>query len=478
MKIQLKNVGMIQDSSILLEGLTVVTGDNQSGKTTVGKALYGVCRGLWDLEENYRKDRFEDVWEKVKDMRKKSTITREFFRSSPDSSLAHFLPFSTYSSFFNRQSLKLSVNSQEEEEEMIEFLESLLKDLPEVKSFLQENQGNFSHQDGTERLHFMGDYLLQMLEELDFLQENTQKLIQKMKSPPNYQRYGEKRVETSLSLEFHKQITRLQSSQGGAILISEQEQEILSLLVEKEQVSFPEKKQDLGFFQNQDIYFLDMPFLMDRFSPLSPGTPLTYEEKYDTKIQFHQEELLKALNQVVYFSVYQQLEEEEQGKEMENLLHTVLSGDFSANQRGVFYQENGVDVRVENLATGSKLFSILKILMGKRLLKQGTILILDEPEAHLHPKWQNIFAELVVLMVKTMDIRVLLTSHSAQFVLAVDASMRKHKIEEKSHFYQTKLEGENTASYHCVDEDLGLIYGDFTKYLSRMKALRDEYTEY
>ena len=37
MDIRLKNIGIIKDSSIRLDGLTVITGANNSGKTTVGK---------------------------------------------------------------------------------------------------------------------------------------------------------------------------------------------------------------------------------------------------------------------------------------------------------------------------------------------------------------------------------------------------------------------------------------------------------
>ena len=42
MKIRLKNIGIIQDSTIDINGLTVITGQNNSGKTTVGKAIYSL----------------------------------------------------------------------------------------------------------------------------------------------------------------------------------------------------------------------------------------------------------------------------------------------------------------------------------------------------------------------------------------------------------------------------------------------------
>ena len=42
MNIRLRNIGVIKDSTIKINGLTVITGQNNSGKTTVGKVLYSL----------------------------------------------------------------------------------------------------------------------------------------------------------------------------------------------------------------------------------------------------------------------------------------------------------------------------------------------------------------------------------------------------------------------------------------------------
>ena len=53
MKFTLKNVGLIKNSEIKLDGLTVITGHNNSGKTTVGKALYACIEGASNIETKY-----------------------------------------------------------------------------------------------------------------------------------------------------------------------------------------------------------------------------------------------------------------------------------------------------------------------------------------------------------------------------------------------------------------------------------------
>ena len=56
MKVSIKNVGIINNSVIDIDGLTVITGQNNSGKTTVGKALYSLFSAKENLFENATRD--------------------------------------------------------------------------------------------------------------------------------------------------------------------------------------------------------------------------------------------------------------------------------------------------------------------------------------------------------------------------------------------------------------------------------------
>ena len=51
MKVRLKNIGIISDSTIEIKGLTVITGHNNSGKTTVGKVVYSLVDAVSDIEK-------------------------------------------------------------------------------------------------------------------------------------------------------------------------------------------------------------------------------------------------------------------------------------------------------------------------------------------------------------------------------------------------------------------------------------------
>lgn len=57
MQIRLKNIGIVKDSTITLDGLTVITGRNNSGKTTVGKALYSLLDAVSNIQRKAENDK-------------------------------------------------------------------------------------------------------------------------------------------------------------------------------------------------------------------------------------------------------------------------------------------------------------------------------------------------------------------------------------------------------------------------------------
>lgn len=57
MQIKLENIGIVKNSSIALNGLTVITGKNNSGKSTVGKTLYALLDSVSNISEKFEKDK-------------------------------------------------------------------------------------------------------------------------------------------------------------------------------------------------------------------------------------------------------------------------------------------------------------------------------------------------------------------------------------------------------------------------------------
>lgn len=56
------------------------------------------------------------------------------------------------------------------------------------------------------------------------------------------------------------------------------------------------------------------------------------------------------------------------------------------------------------IVSGSiKSFTMIRRLLERGEIKEKDVLILDEPEIHLHPQWQLVYAEIIVLLQKSKN---------------------------------------------------------------------------
>jgi predicted ATP-dependent endonuclease of OLD family len=53
MKLQLENIGMIKNANLQFNGLTVIAGENDTGKTTVGKILFSEIRAYKKMASRF-----------------------------------------------------------------------------------------------------------------------------------------------------------------------------------------------------------------------------------------------------------------------------------------------------------------------------------------------------------------------------------------------------------------------------------------
>lgn len=226
------------------------------------------------------------------------------------------------------------------------------------------------------------------------------------------------------------------------------------------------------------VFFIDNPFVLDEpaFRKKNKYTTTSISFVNESRIVTHDNKLKFVLNFARPKSIFEEGVIDERYKLIKEKIDAILPGEFAMKDGERFYVNDNVKLNAGNLATGSKMFSIIKILLERGEIDGSTLLILDEPESHLHPKWQNLFVEIMILLVKEIGCHVLLTTHSSQFMLAVDAYMRKYNITDLCNFYQTEqVEDGPFVSYKCVNDSLNLIYEDFVTYLSDIKLMRNQF---
>lgn len=57
MVLSLKNIGKLAETQIAIDGITVIAGENDTGKSAVGKALFAVFNSFYKLDEQICSDR-------------------------------------------------------------------------------------------------------------------------------------------------------------------------------------------------------------------------------------------------------------------------------------------------------------------------------------------------------------------------------------------------------------------------------------
>ena len=90
MKLFLKNIGKIKEANIDINGITVIAGENNSGKSTVGKSLFCVFNSFHNINEEIRNVRTQSI-ERLLEILYRNTTNRFTTRVNYDEITGHIV---------------------------------------------------------------------------------------------------------------------------------------------------------------------------------------------------------------------------------------------------------------------------------------------------------------------------------------------------------------------------------------------------
>ena len=136
---------------------------------------------------------------------------------------------------------------------------------------------------------------------------------------------------------------------------------------------------------------------------------------------------------------------------------------------------DGLILPLEKIATGMKTFAYLFQLLNNGYLDDKTILMIDEPEAHLHPQWIVEFARILVLIHKTLGTKMLLASHDPDFIAAIKAIAKREGVIDETNFYLSKACESHSFRYdfRWLDKNIEPIFESFNIALDRIQQYGD-----
>ena len=223
----------------------------------------------------------------------------------------------------------------------------------------------------------------------------------------------------------------------------------------------------LNFRENEiranKVIFIDTPNSLDTFSFIKNSTLLIHRQRLNIHLPEYRVDLILELSQDIV-----------EKPKKSNLYHNIeeLIGGrvfYDKSRDDIFYEKYSLEnkqFKMENTSNGIKMFGFLQILLLNKAIQKDTVLILDEPEVHLHPKWQLKYAELIIQLVKN-GVKVLVNSHSPYMIEALERYAEKADVPADFYLAEDgfidKVEDNNSKTLAKIFHKLSAPYETFNK---------------
>ncbi|MCD8205841.1 MAG: ATP-binding protein [Clostridia bacterium] len=461
MELSLKNVGIIGSSSLNLTGLCVITGINASGKTTAGKVLYSLFDAVENTEGKILNQKGQRARITIEQLLEEDAF-REIKNSRPEGdpdALYYFLD--TRVPFFVSYS------------QIKEYAESLAAAIRAFDFDAFKGRTKEGEQKDARKIKEVFGHALTVLG----------KITEDSAPEKNTTAFCRREMKDKLEREFAGQMAPLDNPGAKSkITVTSGEKVVFDVTAEGGDFDavYNKENNDVG-----NIFLLDDAEDIENAGTITCVLPAAADSWLSDNKKDEIFEVLKARSVLTHSEknrVYLSLLDNENytgrakpDKACEGALQKLcelIPGDFVEKDNKIFYRVNGFDLNVRNLSCGSKVLSALKILMTLGFIKKDTVLILDEPEVHLNPDWQNKYAEILTLLVAG-GVRVLLTTHSPNFLLALETYSKIHGTEDKTKVYVTKKEdGATHSALKDVTDNLEEAYEILARPYMEMDELR------
>lgn len=404
MKLSIKNVGKLKEADVEINGITVIAGENNTGKSTIGKVLFSIFQSLYKLDDQIIRE-------------KRNTIKHNL----------ELLYVHATGSFFNNVEFKEIIDEI--------LIEGSKYDIEILKNKILEFISNNSEKTKNE-----------------IPEEPVKRIFDLLKIPKKS--FVLAILNRNFSNEFNNQITNIYTELVGNIKLKIQGKESF-LSIENNII----KEIKNEHFLNTEIVYIDDPFILDDLTDELFVRNAIKNTDYNT-IYNHKNYLKYKLIQKKG-SLVDEIILNSKLEKFYLKLNELFEGDIILSNRGnyVYRRKNkGNELNLTNLSAGLKSFAVLKMLFINNTLQENGTIILDEPEIHLHPEWQIKFAELIVLLQKEFKMNILLTTHSPYFLKAVQVYSKKYKISNKCKYYMSELDGEQAILVDKTNKTDDLFY--------------------
>lgn len=409
MRITIKNVGCIKEADVKLDGLNVIAGPNGTGKSTVGKTVYTIIKSVSDsgkIVYEHRKVLVESMCRALFYSIQKNFQQLDSQQKNHDLNLL----MARFNAGFARRLVEMLKSN-----DYSSVKESLVFQIKLIDEFV-----TLDEKSKTAAKKSLNDLMggLTCMSEQEEIKDSLEFMYKKM---------------------FELQVNNLGTHATSEITLDDNGDKLLEYKVSNnanvlqfsDRLSITEINENLRQRILPEVTFIETPLVL-QIGEKKEEKPYNLVSNNDKAWPYHWEDLLNKLKN-------------DSGKTRSELcnyvykdLSDLLKGEliYDTDKSDFFFVPTNTDNKlyVNNMASGEKMFGVLQKMARNGMLSPEHMLVLDEPENHLHPAWQIKLAELLVTLLEK-DVSILLTTHSSVFISALQDFAYSKKLESKVNFY-------------------------------------------
>ena len=430
MELELHDILKIHYASVQLKGLTVITGENNSGKSTIGKVLFSLLKATNNVRQV---DKF-----------KTDLLIRQQLEMIGRMLMRRF----SITGKFNRPEQELP----------------LLKDIPALSMDLISNV--VSIDDVQTELEKAARQMSFTPRDVSIVREHCKKIrlfLISLTSPEKALKEEFTQISQSEFQEglcsFGSNFSRITFHDDTADAAgSRMEVEINNNTINH--VSL------MGYTSLKDVTYVESPLYMhildalrmaDTISPISSRKPLNPFARI--KAPYHLVDMADKLASAPDTFSLPPFDDNEYVSQLLRIKE-LTGGAFSVDSKTkrLTFKEGTHELPPVSVASGIKSFGVLQRLLQGGYLSPFRLLIWDEPEIHLHPQWQVEFCELIVELV-SLGIPIVVSTHSPYFLQGLRYFAAKRGVEQSVTYYAPKQNPDgNLCDFEDVTDNLNEVF--------------------
>lgn len=408
MRLKLHNILKVEEADIELGGLTVITGENDSGKSSIGKILFSLLKAVNNVRRADQFKAIDDIFREI--------VSIQLFFANKGVSL-YSLPNARTTSY-----------------DLIDHNISTKEYYDLIMITADKNKFDARR---TAILRKKLEHINQIIFKLD----NPEKALVNEFDAISKSEFIEplnSHYTTDSEIYFHDDTT---NADGSNINITFKDGKITDLKVS-------------GKSSLEDITYIESPVYLHILDSLRmSNSPSGNYGKIPYHLSDMADKLLSPSIETLYSIVYDYTSQL-------NEISSIIKGSFEVDNetKQLYFNKDGMSIPTVSVASGIKSFGMLMQLIKTGSLSTSKMLILDEPEIHLHPEWQINFCRLIVELV-AQGVPIVVSSHSPYFIQGLRYYSAAKGIEKDVKYYMSETNANNSLStFNNVTDDLNKVF--------------------